>query len=407
MIKALIYKDLLQAFKDKKSIILSFILPIILIALFALVYGQFDSGTTDSAQNLIVCNEDHSALSHDLINALNNEIGLKIREEDQNTGRKMVLDGKYPALFLIGSGFADSLAQGKNSPLLFLYDEAKKLEMGLTQQALMSIVMPFLGEQGGKMQIHHFIDEKYAYDLPEEMINEIHQDIDKQFSGDNSNNSADSGLKTEALSVKENTPWGLIQAFAGTSIMMLLFSIASMGSALVQEREQGTLKRMLYSPLKPWNIIIARLLSSFIFALIQMSILVVFTFLVFQLDIFRHFAGFILMIVATAFAAAGIGIFIATIAKSQKQVESLSLIVIIVMSALGGSMIPLFIFPDFLKTIAHFTINYWSIDGFYKVLGRDVGFLSYAKNVGILFLYGGTSALLAILVFNKRLKKDF
>ena len=406
MIKALIYKDLLQAFKDKKSIILSFILPIILIALFALVYGEFDSGTTDRAQNLIVCNEDHSTLSQELINALKGEIGLNIREEKQDIGRKMVLDGKYPALFLIGNGFADSLAQGKNSPLFFLYDEAKKMEMGLTQQALMSIVMPFIGEQGGKMQIHHFIDEKYAYDLPEEMINEIHQDIDMQLSGDNSNN-ANSGLITEALSVKENTPWGLIQAFAGTSVMMLLFSISGMGSALVREREQGTLKRILYSPLKPWNIIIARLLGSFIFALIQMSILVVFTFLVFQLDIFRHFAGFILMIIGTAFAAAGLGIFIATIAKSQKQVESLSLIVIIVMSALGGSMIPLFIFPDFLKTIAHFTINYWSIDGFYKVLGRDVGFLSYAKNVGILFLYGGTSALIAILVFNKRLKKDF
>jgi ABC-type multidrug transport system permease subunit len=199
----------------------------------------------------------------------------------------------------------------------------------------------------------------------------------------------------------------LIQAFAGTSVMMLLFSITGMGSSLIRERETGTLKRLLYSPVKPWQIISAKLVSGFVFALIQMLILVLFVWLAFQLDIFRNFGSLILLVLSTAFAASGFGILIAAISRSQKQVESLSLIIILVMSALGGSMIPLFLFPEFLRNIAMFTINFWAIDGFYDNLGRDVGFASQLINVSILMLFGFTTTVLAIFVFTKRLKQDF
>ena len=146
--------------------------------------------------------------------------------------------------------------------------------------------------------------------------------------------------------------------------------------------------------------------SGFIFAMIQMTILVLFVWLAFQLDVFRNFGGLILMVVSTALAVSGFGILIAALAKSQKQVESLTLIVILVMSALGGSMMPLFLFPPFLKTVAHFTLNYWAIEGFYDVLGRDVAVIDLLLNVSILLLFAIFSSIIAIFVFTRRLKKD-
>ena len=44
MIKILIYNDLLRSVKDKKAMLLSFLLPIVLISLFALVYGGGGGG---------------------------------------------------------------------------------------------------------------------------------------------------------------------------------------------------------------------------------------------------------------------------------------------------------------------------------------------------------------------------
>ena len=408
MIRYIVYKDLLQAFKDRKGMLLSFLLPIVLISLFSFVYGGISTGIEDKPQQVIFCDMDSTVMSRKLQAELQNSKGLNLIFRQEEAGKKLILDGDIASMLLVNKGFSDSLSSGGATTVEFFYDESKEMEMGLTKGALMSVLMPFIGEQGGKGQIHQFIDDKYAYDLPAEIINEIHADIDSQYkSGEIGDGKNSSTIKSTALSVSEEMPWGLIQAFAGTSVMMLLFSIASMGASIIKEQENGTLKRLMYSPIRPWQIMVSKLLSGFVFALLQMTVLLIFVYLVFGLDIFQNFFTLILLVVGTSFAVSGFGILIAAVSKSQKQVESLSLIIILVMSALGGSMIPLFIFPEFMKTIALFTLNYWTIDGFYDNLGRDVGLMSQLVNIGVLMLFGLVSSLMAITVFTKRLKKDF
>ncbi len=401
-------KDLLQSFKDKKGLLLSFLLPIVLIALFSLVYGGFQSSSKDRAQRLLFCDDDQSEMSKNLQAELEAEKGLILSIKPLVEAENLVINGEFPSALLVYKGFEDSINQSKSAPVEFIYDESRELEMGLTQKALMSTLMPFLGQQGSKSQVHSFIDDKYGDEMPEEMIAEIHDDIEQQFEPDQEESSiGTSTIESRAVSVKEDMPWGLIQAFAGTSVMMLLFSITGMGSSIIKERDSGTLKRILYSPIKPWEIILGKFSSGFVFAMIQMSILVAFAWLAFGLDIFRNFSGLLLLVFATAMAVSGFGILIASLAKSQKQVESLSLIIILVMSALGGSMMPLFLFPEIIKTVAHFTINYWAIDGFYDVLGRDVGISGILQNTLVLLLFSIFSSLAAIFVFTKRLKKDY
>lgn len=404
----IISKDLLQAFKDKKGLLLSFLLPIILIALFAMVYGGFQKTRKDIAQEILFCDNDQTTLSEQLKEKLIAQKELKLTIKTADEAENLIKNGDYPSALIVHKGFADSIDAGKQAPVEFIFDESREIEMGLTQKALMSTLMPFLGKQGSKGQIHSLIDEKYGADLPDELLQEIHKDVDSQFvSGDGGESVGSTDIITRAVAVKEEMPWGLIQAFAGTSVMMLLFSISGMGGTLIRERETGTLKRILYSPVKPWEILLGKLSSGFIFAMIQMAILIAFVWLAFGLDIFRNLGGLILLTTATALAASGFGIFIAALAKSQKQVESLSLIIILVMSALGGSMMPLFLFPEFMKVIAHFTLNYWAIDGFFDVLGRDVGFVGAIYNSSMLFGFAIISSTLAIFIYNQNLKKDF
>jgi ABC-type Na+ efflux pump permease subunit len=404
----IIYKDLLQAFKDKKGLLLSFLLPIILISLFALVYGGFQNSRNDIAQQILFCDADQSALSNQLKSKLEAQKELKITTKSIEEAEQLIINGDFPSALIVQKGFSDSIDAGKNAPIEFIFDESREIEMGLTQKALMTTLMPFLGKQGSKGQIHSLIDQKYGSDLPDELLQEIHNDVESQFLGDADGESAGTtGIVSRAVAVKEEMPWGLIQAFAGTSVMMLLFSIAGMGGTLIRERETGTLKRILYSPVKPWEILMGKLTSGFIFAMIQMTILVTFVWLAFGLDIFRNLGGLIILTAATALAASGFGVFIAALAKNQKHVESLSLIIILVMSALGGSMMPLFLFPEFMKVIAHFTLNYWAIDGFFDVLGRDVGIVGALYNSSVLLAFAAVTSLLAIFIYYQNLKKDF
>jgi ABC-2 type transport system permease protein len=58
---------------------------------------------------------------------------------------------------------------------------------------------------------------------------------------------------------------------------------------------------------------------------------------------------------------------IATACRSRKQLDGLSSIIILIMSAIGGSMMPRFFMPAFLLKLSSITFNAWSMDGFLKV----------------------------------------
>ena len=93
----------------------------------------------------------------------------------------------------------------------------------------------------------------------------------------------------------------------------------------------------------------------------------------FDLDLFSagHLVGFLLMAPVTAAAAAGFGIMLATLCRTRAQLGGISTVVILIMSALGGSMVPRFVMPAFMDTTALFTFNGWALDGFLKVFWFD------------------------------------
>jgi ABC-type multidrug transport system permease subunit len=112
-----------------------------------------------------------------------------------------------------------------------------------------------------------------------------------------------------------------------------------------------------------------------------------------------------MVVVATAFACSGFGIFIAAISTSRKQAESMATIVILLMSAIGGSMIPLFFMPAFMQKIAVISLNYWAIQGFFDVLGREVSFLQVITKVGVLIGIGATMMIISASLFKRNLLK--
>jgi len=186
---------------------------------------------------------------------------------------------------------------------------------------------------------------------------------------------------------------------------MLLFSVAAMGATLLEEKEEGTLKRLLYSPINPLEILFGKLLYTFIIALIQLFVLFVFAWLAFDLEIFSNLPALIILLIATAFACSSFGIFLASICKSRKQVESLSTIIILVMSAIGGSMMPFFLMPPFMKKMAMFSVNHWSIQGMYDIFYRHLPTINIVYKSLILLSIGIVISLIAVNRFKKHILK--
>jgi ABC-2 type transport system permease protein len=200
----------------------------------------------------------------------------------------------------------------------------------------------------------------------------------------------------------DNSP-GLVHAVAGTAIFMLLFSVAGIGEGLLEEKQEGVLKKLLCSPLHPENILYGKMIFANIISIAQLSIMFVYAELVFGLNIIHHLPSLVLMILATAYACSSFGIFLASFGKSRQQVQTLSTVVVLLMSAIGGSMIPVFLMPELMKKFSVISVNYWGVQGFYDIFWRllpltDITFLS---RVFILVLIGTFLNFIALLMFKK------
>ncbi len=115
---------------------------------------------------------------------------------------------------------------------------------------------------------------------------------------------------------KNDTKLGLIQAVAGTAILMLLFSVAGVGTSILEEKENGTINRLLYSPLKGSTILYSKMLFAFFISILQLTAMFLFAWLIFNMDLSVNIPGLILMIIATSFAVSSLGIFLAADCKN-------------------------------------------------------------------------------------------
>jgi ABC-2 type transport system permease protein len=200
---------------------------------------------------------------------------------------------------------------------------------------------------------------------------------------------------------------GLVHSVAGTSVMMLLFSVAGIGGSLLDEKQEGMLKKLLCSPIPPDYILFGKLIFASIVSIIQLIVMFVYGWLIFGLDIMHHLPSLILMIFTIAFACSGFGLVLASFAKTRQQVQGFSSIIVLVMSGIGGSMIPIFVMPETMQKIAVFTVNYWGIQGIYDIFWKLVPLtdFTFLSRVFVLMCIGSFLNFIALLMFRRNILK--
>ncbi len=90
------------------------------------------------------------------------------------------------------------------------------------------------------------------------------------------------------------------------------------------------------------------------------------------------------MTVVTAAAAAALALMLATIAERAASSRLLDGILILTMSALGGSMFPRFLMSETMQKIGLVTFNAWALDGYLKVFWRNAPIWQLWPQVAVL-----------------------
>jgi ABC-2 type transport system permease protein len=294
-----------------------------------------------------------------------------------------VKDGDVPVTVVLPPGIGESFgAAGFGSPvrIQLLADVsdriAPQMVLGLLQKVTMTAA-PDLMMQGGMKQFEQHAgaltpQQRQAVD---EWLPRLKAESQGQAATTPASNANGMMLSTEVVDVMgSGTRRGSLISFyaAGIGVMFLLFScVAGAGGALLDEQETGTLERLLSTRLGMFQLLLGKWLFLTLVGGAQLTVMFLWGWLVFDLPLFSHVPGFVVMTAATAGAAAALGLVLATIAKSRAQLSGFSTILILTMSALGGSMFPRFLMSETMQKFGLLTFNGWALDGYLKVFWRE------------------------------------
>ncbi len=388
MIRIIAAKDIKLFLKDKKGVLLTFLLPIILITLFAFAFGGIGKSNAKMAPiKLIVTSENSSIEITNFLDGLRTVSHLILIEKPLQEGQRLVRKGSYVAQLVVR---LDSVSvKGKKGWNYKLYiDASKMIQIGFLEGILQQHIM--------QRKMIGFFEEKLV-GKPVKLKEKIKKEVSETFL------SSELKLISIRKNVEDKDRLGLIQAVVGTAIMMLLFSIVAIGGGLLDEKENGTFKRLIVAPIKPLDLLFGKLLMSVCVSVFQLFVMFLFAWIAFDLHIFKSVTSLLAMLFCTAFAVSSFGVFLASIVKTRQQLNGISTLIIMTMSALGGSMIPLFIMPVFMQKIAVVSLNYWAIQGFYDIFWRDLSFIEILPRMLVLLGIGGVMLLVSIPLFKRNL----
>jgi linearmycin/streptolysin S transport system permease protein len=399
--------------RDRAAQALTFLLPIVFFSIFALVFGNQRS-PTQKVQVAIV-DEDQSGYSQKLVAAVQGEGGLSVRTTAEADGKGARLDhaaaeglvraGTLPVAVILPKGLGASRGMaGQASPgpavriLADIADPvAPQMVAGLLQKAAFTAAPDAMARDGLAMF------ERYAGPLtPAQQRATDHWLTQLDQGGAKTGVPASAlGLPIETVDVMQSSHEnGSLVSFyaAGIGVMFLLFSSAGGGGTLLDEQDAGTLGRLIGSRAGMGGVLAGKWLFLTLIGCLQLAVMFLWGAAVFRLPLFSHLPGFLVMTGLTAAAAAGFGLVLATLSRTRHQLSGLSTILILSMSAVGGSMFPRFLMSATMQKIGLVTFNAWALDGYLKVFWRGAPLVDLWPQAAVLATLAAVFLVLARLL---------
>jgi ABC-type multidrug transport system permease subunit len=180
-------------------------------------------------------------------------------------------------------------------------------------------------------------------------------------------------------------------------VMFAFFLVLTVGWLFVAERRQGTMKRLIVAPLTKAEILLGKMLPCFLMSLFQGFFLLGAGRLIFDMSWGVAPGWLAAVVVATSFAAMGLAMLVASLARTETQVAIYGTLLVLVLAGLSGCLMgDRGLMPDQMQTISRVTPHAWALDAYKALLttaNPDPQFLLEA--CGALTAFGAGFLILA------------
>ena len=193
---------------------------------------------------------------------------------------------------------------------------------------------------------------------------------------------------------------GIAQIIDNITLLALILS----GAAVVREREHGTLEHLLVLPLRPSDIMLAKIAANG-FAIVIMALLSVKIVVegLLQVPVAGSLSVFAVVTALYLFAISSLGILLATLARSMPQFGLLAFLVYLVLNMLSGGVTPLDSMPEWLQTALQLSPTTHFFNAAFAILYRGAGLGSVGYDVLAMVAMGSVFFVIALLMFRRTL----
>jgi ABC-2 type transport system permease protein len=189
-------------------------------------------------------------------------------------------------------------------------------------------------------------------------------------------------------------------SFSGMTLQYLLFWGMESGLLLLRERQRGVWTRLRAAAVPLWVVIAGQALATAAVALLIVFVTFGFGHLMFGVTVTGSLLGFALIVLAASGLAAAVGLLVATLGGTEARARGVSILVILMVSMIGGLWLPAFLLPGWVRDIALSLPTTWAMRGLDGVTWQGTGLLAALPSV--LSVGGFAAVFLAVAVLRLR-----
>jgi ABC-2 type transport system permease protein len=435
VILTLVRKDIAIFLRNRPAVVITFLVPIALIYIFGFVFGLNGKDNGPTGIRLGVVNESANPAAQKLVDALKAEKTFRVIAVDYTAkpehllteadARRLIHEREFNFALVIPRDFVPD--RGVGLRLKILSDPRNEIETqtvnGLLQKTIFSNVPQLLG-QSLQASAKRFLGDERAGKFNADLAGAV----TSAFGGDReeTRQAIESGgigavLGGDTATAKPKTDFfsrlvkienvqiagkdvkspAATRVVGGWAMMFLLFAVSGGSAAFFDEKNAGLFQRLLSAPVRRSQLLWSRFVYGILLGLVQLTTLFCAGRLMYGIDVFGHFGNLVVVCTAAAAACAAFGMFIAAFSPNAQAANGLSTFLVLTMSAMGGAWFPISLMPEFMQRIAKFTLVYWSMEGFSRVLWAGNSFVELLPTVGILLAIAAGVMAVAIWRFNR------
>jgi ABC-2 type transport system permease protein len=197
------------------------------------------------------------------------------------------------------------------------------------------------------------------------------------------------------------TSWIMVPGLAGLILAFVGTVITSLG--VVRERQAGTLEQLAVMPLRPWDVIIGKIIPYFLVAAVDLIAIVVIGKLLFDVPFAGNVGVFALGSVLFLLVTLGMGVLVSTVSQNQGQAIQLAVMTLLPQILLSGLIFPLSSMAAGVRWISYLLPLTYFVQLSRAVMLKGTGVTGLWEPLGLLALLGVAVLTLAVLRFRRDL----